>query len=106
MDQPGWTATGDRSTDGHATVAGTDRRGADRADQRGRPDDAERKAIMGITGVHQPAGTKRLTVSLAALDAAVLRGTGYGLVPLLTELGGPLRNWPGAAASLAASRAE
>ena len=28
------------------------------------PDDAERKAIIGITGVHQSAGTKRLTVSL------------------------------------------
>jgi uncharacterized protein (TIGR02679 family) len=70
------------------------------------PDDAERKAIIGITGVHQSAGTKRLTVSLAALDAAVLRGTGYGLVALLTELGGPLRDRPGAAASLAASRAE
>jgi uncharacterized protein (TIGR02679 family) len=70
------------------------------------PDDAERKAIIGITGVHQSAGTKRLTVSLAALDAAVSRGTGYGLVPLLAELGGPLRNRPAAAASLAASRAE
>jgi hypothetical protein len=70
------------------------------------PDDAERKAIIGITGVHQSAGTKRLTVSLAALDAAVGRGTGFGLVPLLTELGGPLRNRPAAAASLAASRAE
>ncbi len=70
------------------------------------PDDAERKAIIGITGVHQPAGTKRLTVSLEALDAAVSRGAGYGLVPLLTELGGPLRNRPVAAASLAASRAE
>jgi len=70
------------------------------------PDDAERKAIIGITGVHQSAGTKRLTVSLEALDAAVSRGTGYGLVPLLTELGGPLRNRPAAAASLAASRAE
>lgn len=69
-------------------------------------DDAERKAIIGITGVHQSAGTKRLTVSLAALDAAASRGTGYGLVPLLTELGGPLRNRPAAAASLAASRAE
>ncbi len=56
--------------------------------------------------MHQSAGTKRLTVSLEALDAAVSRGTGYGLVPLLTELGGPLRNRPGAAASLAASRAE
>ena len=70
------------------------------------PDDAERKAIIGITGVHQSAGTKRLTVSLEALDAAVSRGTGYGLVSLLTELGGPLRNRPEAAASLAASRAE
>ena len=30
------------------------------------PDDAERKAIIGITGVHQPAGTRRLTVSLPA----------------------------------------
>jgi hypothetical protein len=70
------------------------------------PSDAERKAIIGITGVHQSAGTKRLTVSLEALDAAVHRGAGYGLVPLLTELGGPLRNRPVAAASLAASRAE
>ena len=70
------------------------------------PDDAERKAIIGITGVHQPAGTRRLTVSLADLDAAVSRGAGCGLVPLLTELGGPLRNRPAAAASLAASRAE
>jgi hypothetical protein len=36
------------------------------------PDDAERKAIIGITGVHQSAGTKRLTVSLEALIGAVL----------------------------------
>ena len=70
------------------------------------PDDAERKAIIGITGVHQPAGTRRLTVSLAALDAAVSSGAGCGLVPLLTALGGPLRDRPAAAASLAASRAE
>ncbi len=70
------------------------------------PDDAERKAIIGITGVHQPAGTRRLTVSLAALDAAVARGTGHGLAGLLTALGPPLRNRPAAAASLAAARAE
>ena len=70
------------------------------------PDDAERKAIIGITGVHQPARTRRLTVSLAALDAAVARGTGYRLAELLTTLGPPLRNRPLAAASLAASRAE
>lgn len=70
------------------------------------PDDAERKAIIGITGVHQSAGTKRLTVSLAALDVAVAQGTGHGLAELLTALGPPLRNRPVAAASLAASRAE
>src|SRR5260370_39532664 len=56
------------------------------------PDDAERKAIIGITGMHQPARTKRLTVSLEALDAAVSRWTAYGLVPLLSELGGPRRH--------------
>ncbi len=70
------------------------------------PDDAERKAIIGITGVHQPAGTKRLTLSLESLDAAVRRVTSHGLAELLTALGPPLRNRPVAAASLAASRAE
>ena len=43
------------------------------------PDDAERKAIIGITGVHQPAGTRRMTVPLAELDAALSRATGVGL---------------------------
>src|ERR1035441_1585045 len=69
------------------------------------PDDAERKAIIGITGVHQPAGTKRLTVPLTDLDAAVRRGTGLGLEALLAAVGGPLRNRPAQAASLAAARA-
>ena len=57
------------------------------------PDDAERKAIIGITGVHQPAGTRRLTVSLEALAAAVgpPRDRLRAGVDLLTELGGPLR---------------
>jgi len=70
------------------------------------PDDAERKAIIGITGIHQPAGTKRLTLSLAVLDAAVSRATGGGLAELLTVLGGPLRDRPAESASLAAARAE
>ena len=70
------------------------------------PDDAERRAIIGITGVHQPAGTRRLTVSLAVLDGAVTRGAGCGLVPLLTALGGPLRDRPAETASLATSRAD
>lgn len=70
------------------------------------PDDAERKAIIGITGVRQPAGTKRLTVSLADLDAALLRATGSGLAEVLTEVAGPLRDRPAEAASLAAARAD
>jgi uncharacterized protein (TIGR02679 family) len=68
-------------------------------------DDAERKAIIGITGIHQPAGTKRLTVPLADLDAAVRRATGFGLAALLAALGGPLRDRPAETASLAAARA-
>ena len=70
------------------------------------PDDAERKAIIGITGVHVSAGTKRMTVSLAALDAAVSRGGGCGLAELLTVLGGQLRDRPAESASLTAARAE
>ena len=69
------------------------------------PDDAERKAIIGVTGVHQPAGTKRMTVRLAELDAALTRATGLGLAGTLAALGEPLRNRPAAAASLAAARA-
>ena len=53
------------------------------------PDDAERKAIIGITGVHQPAGTKRMTVRLADLDAALSRATGLGLADVLAVLGEP-----------------
>jgi len=70
------------------------------------PDDAERRAIIGITGVHQPAGTKRLTVPLADLDTAVRRATGLGLDAALAALGGPLRDRPAEAASLAAARAD
>ncbi len=69
------------------------------------PDDAERKAIIGVTGVHQPAGTKRMTVRLAELDAALTRATGLGLAGTLAALGEPLRNRPAAAATLAATRA-
>ena len=68
------------------------------------PDDAERRAIIGITGVHQPAGTKRMTVRLADLDTALDRATGLNLADLLAALGEPLRNRPAAAATLAAAR--
>jgi len=68
------------------------------------PDDAERKAIIGVTGVHQPAGTKRMTVRLADLDATLSRATGLGLAGVLAALGDPLRNRPAVAAALAAAR--
>ena len=69
------------------------------------PDDAERKAIIGITGVHQPAGTRRMTVPLAELDAALSRATGLGLAGVLAGLGEPLRNRPAETALLADARA-
>ncbi len=69
------------------------------------PDDAERKAIIGITGVHVRAGASRMTVPLAALDAATRQGADCGLVELLAALGGPLRDRPADNASLTAARA-
>jgi uncharacterized protein (TIGR02679 family) len=70
-----------------------------------RPGDAERKAIIGITGVHQPGGTQRLTVSLLDLDGAMRRATGLGLEAVLSALGGRLRDRPAETASLTAGRA-
>jgi uncharacterized protein (TIGR02679 family) len=67
------------------------------------PDEAERKAIIGITGQYRPAGTTRLTVHLTDLDKAVREATGRGLPELLAERGGPLRDRP---AELAAHVAE
>jgi uncharacterized protein (TIGR02679 family) len=69
------------------------------------PDDAERKAIIGITGVHQPAGTRRMTVPLADVDAALSRATGLGLAGVLAALGAPLRDRPAETAVLADARA-
>jgi uncharacterized protein (TIGR02679 family) len=59
------------------------------------PDDAERKAIIGITGQYREAGVARLTVRLADLDAAACEAGSGGLAALLAELaGGPLRDRP------------
>ncbi len=68
------------------------------------PDDAERKAIIGITGIHQPAGTRRLTVPLADLDAALRGAAGLALEDALAALGGPVRDRRAEAASLACAR--
>jgi uncharacterized protein (TIGR02679 family) len=58
------------------------------------PGDAERRAIIGITGQYRSAGSARLTVRLADLDRAVREATGHGLAELLGELGPPLRDRP------------
>ncbi|HZR51860.1 MAG TPA: TIGR02679 family protein [Streptosporangiaceae bacterium] len=68
------------------------------------PDDAERKAIIGITGQYRAGGTARLTVRLADLDRAVREATGGGLAELLTELGGPLRDRPAELAARVTAR--
>jgi uncharacterized protein (TIGR02679 family) len=57
------------------------------------PTEAERKAIIGITGQYREATAGRVTVRLADLDAAVREATGDGVVALLGALGGgPLRD--------------
>ena len=70
----------------------------------GDPGDAERKAVIGITGQYRPEGTARLTVRLADLDRAVREATGGGLAELLAMLGGPLRDRPAELAVLVAAR--
>ncbi len=68
------------------------------------PTDAERKAIIGITGQYRDTRTARITVRLADLDDAVRETTGRGLPELLAELDGPLRNRPAERGALAAAR--
>jgi uncharacterized protein (TIGR02679 family) len=61
------------------------------------PDEAERKAIIGLTGQHRYASAGRLTVRLADLDAAVREALadGRGLADLLASRdGAPLRDRP------------
>jgi uncharacterized protein (TIGR02679 family) len=55
------------------------------------PTDAERLIVIGITGVHRPAGVTRLTVRLADLDEYLRAAHGAGLTAML----GPLRDRPG-----------
>ena len=72
----------------------------------GQPDDAERKAIIGITGQYRHAHANRVAVRLADLDRAVRETTGRGLPELLTELGGPLRDRPAERNVLAGARSD
>ena len=68
------------------------------------PDDAERKAIIGITGQYRDTRTTRITVRLADLDHAVRETTGRGLPELLTDMAGPLRDRPAERSALAGAR--
>ncbi len=68
------------------------------------PDDAERKAIIGITGQYRDMRTNRIAMRLADLDRAVRETTGRGLPELLAELGGPLRDRPVERSVLAGAR--
>jgi len=54
------------------------------------PDDAERFVVIGVTGVHRPAGTSRVTVRLAELDEHLRAAYGAGLA----ETVGPFRDRP------------
>lgn len=59
------------------------------------PDDDERKVIIGITGKYRDPASKKVTVSLAELDAAVREAGAGSLADLLAAYGGtPLRNRP------------
>ncbi len=55
------------------------------------PEEAERRIVIGVTGVHRPAGVNRVTVRLAELDAFLRDAYGVGLA----EAVGPFRNRPG-----------
>jgi Protein of unknown function N-terminus (DUF3323) len=58
------------------------------------PDDAERKAVIGLTGKHRAAGSAQIAVRLADLDESLHEATGRGLAELLAALGPPLRDLP------------
>lgn len=64
------------------------------------PSDAERLVVIGITGVHRPAGVTRLTVRLVDLDDHLRAVHGTGLAATL----GPLRDRPGERAQDAVGR--
>jgi uncharacterized protein (TIGR02679 family) len=68
------------------------------------PTDAERKAIIGITGQYRDTRAARISVRLTDLDNAVREATGRCLPDLLAELGGPLRNRPAEKDALAVAR--
>ncbi|QBI56607.1 hypothetical protein EKD16_24315 [Streptomonospora litoralis] len=68
------------------------------------PDEAERDAIIGITGRYRAPGAKRITVALRELNSAVHSSSGLSLTELLEKIGPPLANRPDTAAREADAR--
>jgi uncharacterized protein (TIGR02679 family) len=64
------------------------------------PDEAERHVVIGVTGVHRPAGVSRVTVRLSEIDT-FLRGAHNIDLPSAV---GPLRDRPAERAVLAEAR--
>lgn len=58
------------------------------------PTEAERRAVMKITGLYRGEDATRLRVRLSDLDAAVRARTGRSLYDVLVSRGGPLRSRP------------
>ncbi|MEW1838317.1 TIGR02679 family protein [Nonomuraea angiospora] len=70
------------------------------------PNEAERNAIVGITGRYHRSGIKRIEITLSKLDAAVRTATGLSLTEFLEQIGPKLANRPAEAAKDATSREE
>ncbi|MEV6632823.1 TIGR02679 domain-containing protein [Actinoplanes sp. NPDC051470] len=64
------------------------------------PDETERHIVIGVTGVHRPAGVSRVSVRLAELDVFLRDAYGTDLVSAV----GPFRNRPGERALVAEAR--
>ncbi len=70
------------------------------------PSDAERRLVIGITGVHRSTEAQRIAVRLSELDAYLEQTTGLGLVATFAAADGlPLRDRPAERRLEAAARA-
>jgi uncharacterized protein (TIGR02679 family) len=64
------------------------------------PDEAERAVVIGVTGVHRPAGVARVAVRLSDLDSFLRAAHGVALIDAV----GPFRDRPGERARETAAR--